>query len=237
MHDTRIDVLCEPTVDDLWNKPAFILSLLLAEMTKPPASRLEWIFWVDRDTLILDQCRSIDSFLPPSSGRNSTSSETDPSMSQEINLLVTEDWNGLNNGVSMLRVNTWAVDLFSAILAFRYYRPDVELIFTEQSAMEIVMKEPRFSNNVEMVPQHWFNAYPKGEAQDFYERKTEDGLEKYHARRGDFLIHFAGIPRKDKAIDQWSAALDKMANVTSKNDAQRDTTQDIKEFWNNKFTQ
>lgn len=41
------------------NKPAFILNLLMQEMLKPAHQRLEWIQWVDRDTLILDPCRPV----------------------------------------------------------------------------------------------------------------------------------------------------------------------------------
>ncbi|KAF5563815.1 galactosyl transferase GMA12 MNN10 family, partial [Fusarium pseudoanthophilum] len=54
IHGNDLEVMCTPVVDSLWNKPAFILSLLLKEMVKPAQERLEWLFWVDRDTLILD---------------------------------------------------------------------------------------------------------------------------------------------------------------------------------------
>ena len=35
------------TRDPIWNKPAFVLSVLMEEMRKPPEHRLEWILYVD----------------------------------------------------------------------------------------------------------------------------------------------------------------------------------------------
>jgi mannan polymerase II complex MNN10 subunit len=95
---------------------------------------------MDRDAMILDQCRPISSFLPKDKSR--TTSWWRRSQSQEggtnrtdVNLLVTNDFSGLNNGTFILRVNEWAVSLFTAVLAFRHFESHVELPFTEQSAM------------------------------------------------------------------------------------------------------
>jgi hypothetical protein len=235
LHDLQMHVLCTPILDHLWNKPAFILSLVLVEMAKPPQRRLQWMFWTDRDSIILDQCRSLEEFLPSPAKSSSTKEGKASDDHEDIYLLATKDWNGLNNGIFLLRVNDWAVDLFTAILAFRYYRPYVDLPFTEQSAMEIVMKEPQFKEKVRIVPQHWFNAYPKGKAQEFRDRTTEDGLEKYHARRGDFLLHFAGISHRDKAIAEWVKMLEQSEVIWSKESVQRDVTHDVAQFWGGKL--
>lgn len=82
-------------MDDVWSKPAYILSLLLRELAKPESERLEWLFWVDvdADTIILNPHLPIDVFLPP------PGSEFD-----DINLMYSSDWNGLNNGVFPVRV-------------------------------------------------------------------------------------------------------------------------------------
>lgn len=231
LHDLQMRVLCTPIVDHLWNKPAFILMLLLSEMAKPPQQRLQWIFWADRDSMILDQCRSLEEFLPPPKKPGSEAEREAHEDQENVHLLATEDWNDLNNGVFLLRVSDWAINLFTAILAFRYYRPYVDLPFTEQSAMAIVMNEPQFKKKARIVPQHWFNAYPKGTAQDFRDRKTEDGLEKYHARRGDFLLHFAGISHKDKAIDEWAKLLEEPEVIWPEESLQRDVTHEMAEFW------
>lgn len=239
IHNNRLDVMCSPMVDSLWNKPAFILSLLLDEMLKPPSKRLEWLFWVDRDTLILDQCRPISSFLPfeepaldeKASEGDESDEEAEEKVGGETHLIVTNDWNGLNNGVFLVRVNQWAVDLFSDINAFRYYRPNVSLPFTEQSAMEIVMKEPKFEPNVQVVPQYWFNAYPQASPGDFETKTDTEGLKPYHARRGDFLLHFAGRGGRDKLINEWTDMLVPRGGLWLPEEVQRDNTRGIRNFW------
>jgi len=57
-----------------------------------------------------------------------------------VHLLCTDDRHGLNNGVFMLRVSDWSFKMFSAALAFHEFMPSVELKYTEQSAMEEVIK-------------------------------------------------------------------------------------------------
>ncbi|KEY64702.1 hypothetical protein S7711_02901 [Stachybotrys chartarum IBT 7711] len=235
VHGTELRVMCDSVVDDLWNKPAFILSLLLEEMLKPADKRLQWIMWADRDTIILDQCRPSASFLPSYFTTPSGSAEDgdvpEEDEGREKNLLVTEDWNGLNNGIFLLRVNLWAIELFTAVLALRYYRPDADLPFTEQSAMEIIMKEDKFKEATLLVPQTWFNTYPKDEAEGFVTRENEDELQDYHARRGDFLVHFAGVGNKSGAINNWLGVLEDMADVWETGRVQRDATADIARFW------
>jgi hypothetical protein len=235
VHGTELRVMCDSVVDDLWNKPAFILLLLLEEMLKTADKRLQWIMWADRDTIVLDQCRPSASFLPSYFLAPSDSLERgdvpEEDEDREKNLLVTEDWNGLNNGIFLLRVNVWAIELFTAVLALRYYRPDAELPFTEQSAMEIIMKEDKFRDATFVVPQTWFNTYPKDEAEGFVTRENEGELEEYHARRGDFLVHFAGVVNKADAISNWFGVLEDMADVWETGRVQRDVTADIAKFW------
>ncbi|EEY23559.1 galactosyl transferase GMA12/MNN10 family protein [Verticillium alfalfae VaMs.102] len=180
-------------------------------MEKPEVERLEWLFWVDRDTIILDTCRSPLGFLPiPMQQINGSDTQRDPA--ENINLLATKDWNGLNNGVFLMRVNRWSVDLFSAILALRHYRPDADLPFTEQSAMELLLNEAPFNKNVIWVPQWWFNAYGRGkDKEDFKPLTTDPNSQQYHARRGDFLVHFAGTGYRDQAMAPW---LDHAENAT-----------------------
>lgn len=71
-------------------------------------------------------------FLPPDEGF------------EHINLLVTRDRNGLNNGVFFVRVSGWAVKMFASALSVREYEPGVELKYTEQSAMEEVIRRVSF---------------------------------------------------------------------------------------------
>jgi mannan polymerase II complex MNN10 subunit len=235
IHGTDVHVLCDPIIDDLWNKPAFLLNLLMREMLKPQEERLHWIMWVDRDTLILDQCRPMSSFLPPEpSPADSEAWWEDPKSSNTTHLLITNDFNGLNNGVFFVRVNRWAVEFFTAILAFRHFRPEVELKWTEQSAMEEVIKHPKFSMQVQTVPQYWFNGYAYKSAHDFKERVDENGLEEESVRRGDYLVHFAGHPTKREAINGWTNMLEDLPDVWEQKTTIRDIAGEVGEFWSHR---
>ena len=72
---------------------------------------------------------SLDIFIPPS-----------PAF-ENVHLLKTHDRHGLNNGVFMIEINDWSVKLLTAVLAFHHFRPMVELKYSEQSAMEEMLKD------------------------------------------------------------------------------------------------
>jgi hypothetical protein len=146
-------------------------------------------------------------------------------------MLVTKDWNGLNNGIFLLRVNSWAIELFTAILAFRHYNPGVDLPFTEQSAMEHVLQTDQFRDEARFVPQHWFNGYEEGGAQKFEEREDVEGLDERHVRRGDYLVHFAGRGKRGDLLNEWSEMLNKSGIVWKKDRVQRDVSGEVETFW------
>jgi hypothetical protein len=181
LHGYRLHVLRQHLLDDVWSKPAYILSLILRELAKPQSDRLEWLMWVDADTIILNPYVPIETFLPP------------PDL-DDVHLIYTNDWNGLNNGIFLVRVNRWAADLFSNIIAFRYYRPDAQLVFRDQSAMDALMHEPKFERGIAQAPQRWFNAY-QGE--------HNETLAPFQIRRGDLLVHFAGVPGREDRMGYW----------------------------------
>ncbi|KAF2831338.1 galactosyl transferase GMA12/MNN10 family protein [Ophiobolus disseminans] len=234
IHGTEVRVMCDPIIDSLWNKPAFILQLLMREMLKPTKERLEWIMWADRDTMILDQCRPISSFLPPEPSSRLDAwwrGTHDVSNATEVNLLVTNDFNGLNNGVFLLKVNEWAIALFTSILAFRHYEPDVVLPFTEQSAMEHVIQSEDFRHQTQVVPQHWFNAYDHDGAAMYMSRGNETRGSDERVRRGDFLVHFAGHPEKGRAIEEYAEMLEELGDVWEEGVVQRDVSGGVGAFW------
>jgi len=181
-HGYPLHVLRTSMLDDVWSKPAYILHLLLAELAKPAELRLEWLLWVDADTIILNPLIPVEVFLPPMG-------EWD-----HIHMLVTNDWNGLNNGVFPVRVSSWSVTLFSAIVAFRYYRPDARLTFRDQSAMDLLIQDEGFKEGVVYAPQRWFNGY-QGE--------HNETLAPHQVRRGDLLVHFAGVGNREERMRYW----------------------------------
>lgn len=71
---------------------------------------------------------SLDTFIPPSP-------EFD-----NVNLLMTYDRHGLNNGVFLIKINDWSAKLLTSVLAFRHFRPLVKLQYSEQSALEEMLK-------------------------------------------------------------------------------------------------
>ncbi|KAF2682603.1 glycosyltransferase family 34 protein [Lentithecium fluviatile CBS 122367] len=257
IHQTDLHILCDAMAEewDLWNKPAFILRMLLEQMTLPPDDRVEWLLWMDLDTLILDQCRPMSSFLPPENveelvhtaeaarrlAKREDEKDTvghDDSSPSPINLITTKDASGLNNGIFLLRVSPWAVELFENILAYRFYNPNITLIFNDQSAMEFILATPKFASNVVYTPWHWFNAYPNSEAGPERFRDRENGdteeLKEFQVRRGDSLVHFAGPWFKDEPMTAWEDVVEGMGNVWEEGRVQRDISKEVKKFWEEK---
>ncbi|KAF2815014.1 uncharacterized protein BDZ99DRAFT_348897, partial [Mytilinidion resinicola] len=142
IHNYPLHILRYPILDGIWAKAAYIQYVLLREMSKPEADRLQWLFWVDSDTIIMDPLMPIEALLPPD----------DPEW-DDVNLLVAHDWNGLNAGVFPVRVCDWSVELFSAVLALRFYKPDIDLPYAEQSAIDYLIQDERLSPNVIKTPQ------------------------------------------------------------------------------------
>lgn len=216
LHGYPLYVLRQSIMDDVWSKPAYILSLLLRELAKPQEERLEWLLWVDADTIMLNPYVPLEIFLPPS-----------PQF-DDIHLLVTNDWNGLNNGVFPVRVNQWAVELFSAIISSRYYDPDQDLTFRDQSAMNKLLKDKKFAVHTVDAPQRWFNAY-QGE--------HNETLAPYQVRRGDFLVHFAGVINRDERILFWLDRAEQHLPDWEMEVQHTSYPAEVKDFWNQKASE
>lgn len=193
----------------LWTKEAALLEMMLEVLSKPKGERLKWIFWFDADTVVMNKLVPLEAFLPPDD-RN------------DVHLLYTKDWNGLNNGVFMLRVSEWSVEVLSAIVAYRTFKPEEDLPFTEQSAMEKVLEMEQYKSGAVQCPPQWFNAYPSdgGEADVHFD----------HAP-GQLLVHFAGIGDKSKAIEEWVKKLEDDREKWEMPLARTNYEQQIAEFW------
>jgi hypothetical protein len=121
-------ILREQMVRGLWSKHTYLLAIIGTELAKPEAERLRWLFWHDRDTILMNSNIPLDAFLPPDTGFG------------HINLLVTRDKNGLNNGAFFVRVDQWALRMLASALSIREYQPDIPLKYTEQSGMEETLR-------------------------------------------------------------------------------------------------
>ncbi|KAF2202345.1 hypothetical protein GQ43DRAFT_392364 [Delitschia confertaspora ATCC 74209] len=207
-------ILRERLMSGLWSKHAWIMTIIGQELAKPETERLHWLFWHDRDTVIMNPQIPLDIFLPPED------------KFPDINLICNNDRNGLNNGVFLLRISDWSFKLFAAALSLHEYHPEITLKYTEQSAMEEAIKVPWRQKSVAFVPQRWFNGYPPiGNAQDQKAPRI--------ARPGSVLIHFAGNRDggRPQRIAHWhevaknrTAEWDKPANQTM-------YLQEIEEYW------
>jgi hypothetical protein len=124
-------ILREQMLRGLWSKHAYILTIIGNELAKPENERLEWVLWHDRDTVLMNPQLPLDIFVPPAPAFN------------HIHLLVTNDRNGLNNGVFLCRVSGASFKFFASALSIREYQPEIQLKYTEQSGMEEVIKRVR----------------------------------------------------------------------------------------------
>ncbi|KAL2829831.1 galactosyl transferase GMA12/MNN10 family protein [Aspergillus pseudoustus] len=172
-------VFRNPVLDGYWNKLAVLLSVMLQELEKPADQRLEWLFWSDADTIVMNPNIPLEIFLPP------------PEL-PDVHLLLSKDWNGMNNGVFPIRVHPWSIHFLTAALSYPIVHPDVHLYWPDQSAMSNLIKDNEyFARSIVYCPLRWFNAYmrsPDGES------PNPDSPEMYQVHPGDLLVHFPGTP-------------------------------------------
>ncbi|KAI9729519.1 MAG: hypothetical protein M1818_008491 [Claussenomyces sp. TS43310] len=206
-------VLREKLLSGLWSKPAYILCVILQELTLPEDVRLQWLMWNDADIVIMNSQISLDTFIPPQI-------EFD-----YVNLLVTNDRHGLNNGVFLIRVNDWSVKLLSEVIAFHKVRPNVHLKYSEQSALENVIQDAAWRKAVVEVPQYWFNAYPTS--------TDKEKFKPHEFRAGGLQIHFAGNKdggRSDR-MNQWMNISEQLLPEWDMPVEQSFYPQALKNFW------
>ena len=209
IHSYPMHVLRQSILNDVWSKPAYILSVLLRELARPKSERLQWLLWVDADTIILNPYVPAEMFLPPAGWEN-------------VHLLVSHDCNGLNNGVFPIRVHAWSVNLLTAVLAYPHYKPESHLTWRDQSAMAEVLKHSRFAKHTLQAPQRWFNAY-QGE--------LNETIAPFQVRRGDFLVHFAGVMDRDERMEWWLQRAETHSDEWEVELRYTSYRSEVKEFW------
>ncbi|OAK93952.1 hypothetical protein IQ06DRAFT_235221 [Phaeosphaeriaceae sp. SRC1lsM3a] len=205
-------ILRKQMLAGLWTKHACLLTIIGAELAKPASQRLKWLFWHDRDVILMNPHISLDVFLPP-----------EPEFGH-VNLLVTRDRNGLNNGVFFVRVSEWSLKMFASALSVREYVPEAVLKYTEQSGMEMTIERPWWNSSVAYVPQRWFNGFPPN-------RRSSNSTSA--ARPGSLLIHFAsnrdGI--RPTRMVQWGDVACSKSSKWYKPYDQTGYRDEIAEYW------
>lgn len=217
-------VLRKQILPDFWSKPAYILQLLLSELEKPEAERLQWLVWVDGDVVIMNPKIPLEIFLPPDENWS------------HIHAVVTNDHRGLNNGVFFLRVHEWSVWLMSACLNTRTLVPDLELDFGDQSALQYWLNLEFYSNHTIHVPQRWFNAYagyrgPKN-------RSFADPMQPMYkvlpnsVKEGDLLVHHAGHKSlRPQRMLPWVEAAERHLSTWELELEDTNYLREINDFW------
>ncbi|KAI1615335.1 hypothetical protein EDD37DRAFT_507190 [Exophiala viscosa] len=166
-----------PLHNGIWNKLAYLLHLLVAELEKPEDERTKWLMWVDADSIVVNPALSLDIFLPPKDFSN-------------VHVLATKDMNGLNAGIFFLHVHHWSIQMVIKAISIPQHLPHFGLGFLEQTALYKTFNDTEFRGSVIYQPRIWFNTY------EFHHA--------YEGKHGDFLVHMPGL-EKDRwpHMEKW----------------------------------
>lgn len=149
-----------------------------------------------------------------------------PAEFSDANVLVTNDANGLNNGVFFIRVSAWAIEVMSANVAYRTFNPHEHLTFQDQSALDNIFHMDKFRDQVVYCPQRWFNAYQSG--------FLNETIEANQVRRGDLVVHFAGVGNKLERMNYWCDVAEKHSADWEVSIVHTSYPKEIDEFWSQK---
>jgi len=123
--------------------------------------------WVDSDVILANPNIRLEAFLPNENMSN-------------IHFIGSDDVNGLNAGVFLIRVHPWSLNFIMRGMSYSYFHKNKGLKYADQSSLNNVLTESKEDDtHYIIVPQSWFNSYI--------------GLNK----NGDFLLHLAGHVHKD----------------------------------------
>ncbi|KAL9098775.1 MAG: hypothetical protein Q9163_005624 [Psora crenata] len=189
--------------DSYFNKPAYLLNLILSEMTKPKNHRAEWLVWFDGDTIIMNPSIPWDVFLPPHDF-------------QDKHILATQDTNDFNAGMMILRVHEWTLNTLTEALALPTLKADVPLPFYDQSAIAWVCDRPGYREHFLYQPRRWWNRY--------YHDPDGDQV-------GNMLLHFAGVS-KTEHMPKYLEKVEQTPQQWAKDIAATTYQQEIGDYWN-----
>ncbi|KAF9438653.1 hypothetical protein BGZ76_006214 [Entomortierella beljakovae] len=148
-----------------WGKVKILLDALERD-------EADWIFWIDTDALIVNMDVQLERFID-----------------ERYSLIITRDFNYLNAGVFMLRVNDWSRKFMKGVMS------KMDATTNEQEWMINLLEESEYKSqkHVKYLPQCSFNSY--------WHVKTL--YEMY--RPGDFVVHWAGHNYDAMSFEDWKA--------------------------------
>ncbi|ORY09749.1 galactosyl transferase GMA12/MNN10 family-domain-containing protein [Clohesyomyces aquaticus] len=170
-YDLIVDYESQATRGTTWLKFDMVKRLV-------DAGKHDWIWWVDFDTLITNTTVRLEDII-----YESLANVTAP---EEIDLLLTDDCNGLNDGSFIVRSSKRSIAFLVGVSALH----DTNLLegknnLNDQEAMRdyLALKGP-LTKHALMIPQNKINAFPEEiGCYDAEQKKWEKGM---------FVIHFAG---------------------------------------------
>jgi hypothetical protein len=148
----------DPTRATMWSKIPLIKKYL---------PDYDYIMWIDGDVLITNQERKIEDFIAL--------------MAPETMILLAQDFQGLNNGVFIIKNCPLALEFLDDVYAKKEYS---HVLFHEQSAMDDLRKLPKYSGAVKVIPHQHINIL------NAYDFRVDQHV---HWKPGDFCVHFAGL--------------------------------------------
>ncbi|KAF4552088.1 Hypothetical protein D9617_11g009360 [Elsinoe fawcettii] len=211
-------VLRNKLLPGTWSREAYVYSILVQELEKPASERLDWLFWHDADVVLMNDKIPLETFLPTNDNF------------EHVDFIVSNDLNGLNDGIFFLRVSPWALQFMAASLAFQKYMPKVGLRYEGQSTQEILSRTRDWKNKTIHVPQRWFNSYQNyGDPDDI---PPEWHWTHGYFKPGDLLVHLPGSADSRKGLlrdwlDRKRAEPEKFIIPIDK----LNITRDVKLFW------
>ena len=183
-HGYDLKVFRNPMVEVYWRKPAYLLSLMVEELSKPVESRIEWLCWVGPDFILTNPQIPLEIFLPPEDFGH-------------IHFLGTHDHNNFDSSVFFIRVHEWSARLLVEVLAFpQLHTAILQANNKGDKAFEAVLKDEKNVDHVLYQPRAWYNAY-------------QMNMSDFKGGRGDVFVHFSG-----SGADRWSAMADALDQLS-----------------------
>ncbi|OCK78074.1 glycosyltransferase family 34 protein [Lepidopterella palustris CBS 459.81] len=210
IHGYEMHVLRRGVTKGYWNKFAYLLSLVVNELSKPEDKRTEWIMWCDASNLLLNPQIPLEAFLPPPDDQFN-----------HVNFLGSTHAADLSTTAFFLRVSPWSVKLLVKAMALPMIDQSQDFgVNMDQASLGSVLNETDFRPSALYQPHSWYNTL-----------QTSSGIQ---GKAGDLLIQFPASLEgaRWKYLAEWLADLEAHPKKWSK--AFKDTAyiSEIESYWN-----
>lgn len=161
----------------------------------------EWLFWIDVDAFVMNMDVTLESIID-------VALEVNPN----ADIILTNDWNGLNNGVFFIRNCPWAHGFLQEVWdSYTDLKMQIAT-FHEQEAMQTLLQQRRHGQHAVYLPLHVMNSFAPNIQPD---KVIPTNFPRYSYEPGDFILHTPGLHVKEKllAVERATAGLRSQVNV------------------------